>query len=91
MPHLCLLDVKLWSFYCCSCATGINLAFEGVDANSAAFTTASQVKKLTSYSLVSVYFKAKEAFLDTVSSRQAQLAAMCSLLLGTCLGRPGAI
>jgi hypothetical protein len=57
---------------CCSCATGINLAFEGVDANSAAFTTASQVKKLTSYSLVSIYFKAKEAFLDTVSSRQLQ-------------------
>uniref|UniRef100_A0A383W183 Pherophorin domain-containing protein n=1 Tax=Tetradesmus obliquus TaxID=3088 RepID=A0A383W183_TETOB len=47
------------------CATGINLAFEGVDANSAAFTTASQVKKLTSYSLVSIYFKAKEAFLET--------------------------
>eukprot|EP00882_Tetradesmus_deserticola_P020632 GHRQ01022294.1.p1 GENE.GHRQ01022294.1~~GHRQ01022294.1.p1 ORF type:complete len:222 (+),score=54.96 GHRQ01022294.1:223-888(+) len=47
------------------CATGINLAFEGVDVNSAAFTTASQVKKLTSYSLVSVYFQAKEAFLDT--------------------------
>jgi hypothetical protein len=58
------------AYVACSCATGINLAFEGVDANSAAFTTASQVKKLTSYSLVSIYFKAKAAFLETVSSHQ---------------------
>lgn len=53
----------------CSCATGVNIAFEGVDLNSAAFTTASQVKKLTSYSVLSLYFQAKAAFFDVVRRR----------------------
>eukprot|EP00775_Hariotina_reticulata_P008583 gene8583-8765_t len=47
-----------------ACATGVNLAFDGVDVNSAAFTTAAQVRKLTSYSLLTVYFQAKQAFFN---------------------------
>jgi len=50
-----------------ACATGVNLAFDGVDVNSAAFTTAAQVRKLTSYSLLTVYFQAKQAFFNVVS------------------------
>lgn len=50
-----------------SCATSINLAFEGVDANSAAFQTGAQIRKLNSFSVLSLYFKAKEKFMDVVS------------------------
>lgn len=34
--------------------------------NSAAFKTGSQIKKLNSFSVLSLYFKAKEAFLNVV-------------------------
>ncbi|KAF8056432.1 hypothetical protein HT031_006289 [Scenedesmus sp. PABB004] len=44
------------------CATGINLAFEGVDASSAAFSTGAQIRKLNSFSLVALYFTAKQKF-----------------------------
>eukprot|EP00878_Enallax_costatus_P015146 GHUV01015858.1.p1 GENE.GHUV01015858.1~~GHUV01015858.1.p1 ORF type:complete len:328 (+),score=61.50 GHUV01015858.1:609-1592(+) len=46
------------------CATSINFAFEGVDSNSAAFKTGSQIRKLNSYSVLSLYFQAKAAFMD---------------------------
>jgi hypothetical protein len=49
---------------CGSCATGVNIAFEGTDASSAAFSTAGQVKKLNSFSLVSLYYVAKQQFFD---------------------------
>lgn len=43
------------------------MSFEGTDARSGAFSTAGQVKKLNSFSLVSLYFVAKEKFGDVVS------------------------
>jgi hypothetical protein len=46
------------------CATGINLAFEGVDVNSRAFTSGAQVKKLNSFSLLALYNLGKEKFFD---------------------------
>lgn len=46
------------------CATSVTTAFEGTDKSSAAFATAGQVKKLNSFSLISVYFQAKQAFFD---------------------------
>lgn len=51
----------------CSCATGVAVSFEGTDASSGAFSTAGQVKKLNSFSLLSLYFVAKEKFGDVVS------------------------
>jgi hypothetical protein len=46
------------------------MSFEGTDARSGAFSTAGQVKKLNSFSLVSLYFVAKEKFGDVVSWRR---------------------
>lgn len=43
------------------------MSFEGTDAKSGAFSTAGQVKKLNSFSLVSLYFVAKEQFGNVVS------------------------
>jgi hypothetical protein len=43
------------------------MSFEGTDASSGAFSTAGQVKKLNSFSLLSLYFVAKEKFGDVVS------------------------
>jgi hypothetical protein len=43
------------------------MSFEGTDAKSGAFSTAGQVKKLNSFSLVSLYFVAKEQFGNLVS------------------------
>lgn len=51
----------------CSCATGVTTSFEGTDKATAAFSTAGQVKKLNSFSLVSLYFQAKEQFFNVVS------------------------
>lgn len=62
-----------------SCATGINLAFEGVDVNSRAFTTAASVRKLSSFSLLALYNLGKERFLDVVS---AAASICCAMWLG---------
>jgi hypothetical protein len=43
------------------------MSFEGTDLSSAAFSTAGQVKKLNSFSLVSLYFTAKQTFFNVVS------------------------
>lgn len=53
----------------CSCATGVTMSFEGTDMSTAAFSTAGQVKKLNSFSLVSLYFKAKDQFFNVVSQQ----------------------
>jgi hypothetical protein len=43
-----------------SCATAVNLAFDGVDAKTRAFTTAAAVRKLNSYSLLRLYSIGKD-------------------------------
>lgn len=57
----------------CSCATGINLAFEGTDRVSSAFVSASQVTKLNSYSLVELFNRGKSMFFDVVSCQSDNL------------------
>lgn len=61
--------------HCCSCATGVTLSFEGTDVSSSAFATAGQVKKLNSFSLLSLYFVAKQSFFNVV--REAYQATAC--------------
>jgi len=56
----------------------VTTAFEGTDKSSAAFATAGQVKKLNSFSLISVYFQAKQAFFDVVSSLLLCIGSHCS-------------
>ncbi|KIZ07612.1 hypothetical protein MNEG_0342 [Monoraphidium neglectum] len=46
------------------CAASVNFAYDGLDSGGAAFTTASQVRKLNSYSLVSLFAKGKTLFFD---------------------------
>jgi hypothetical protein len=64
------------------------MSFEGTDQSTAAFTTAGQVKKLNSFSLVSLYFVAKEKFGDVVSPicLRAQLSNTTELVLLTAAG-----
>lgn len=45
-----------------SCATAVNLAFDGTDAKSRAFTTAAAVRNLNSYSLLRLYSAGKDRF-----------------------------
>jgi hypothetical protein len=42
------------------CATAVNLAFDGADAKSRAFTTAAAVRNLNSYSLLRLYSAGKD-------------------------------
>lgn len=53
-----------------SCAATVNLAYDGLDAGGAAFQTGSQVRKLNSYSLVSLFARGKSLFFDFVSGRR---------------------
>ncbi|KIZ06344.1 hypothetical protein MNEG_1608 [Monoraphidium neglectum] len=46
------------------CAVSVNFAYEGLDVGGAAFSTAAQVRKLNSYSLVSLFAKGKSLFFD---------------------------
>jgi hypothetical protein len=54
------------------------MSFEGTDPSSAAFSTAGQVKKLNSFSLVSLYFTAKQTFFNVVSLRDCITAVFWS-------------
>ena len=63
-----------------SCAPGVNLAFDGVDARGAAFTTASQIRKLNSFSLLALYNLGKDKFFDVVSV-VVLFSSLLSLLL----------
>ncbi|KAI8475733.1 MAG: hypothetical protein J3K34DRAFT_29019 [Monoraphidium minutum] len=72
------------------CAATVNLAFEGLDVGAAAFSTASQVRKLNSYSLVALFAKGKALFFDFVRARARKptsTTAPCSSTggsLGSC-------
>ncbi|GBF91542.1 hypothetical protein Rsub_04282 [Raphidocelis subcapitata] len=46
------------------CAATVNLAYDGLDAGGAAFSTGSQVRKLNSYSLVALFARGKSLFFD---------------------------
>lgn len=45
-----------------SCAAAVNLAFDGADAKSRAFTTAAAIRNLNSYSLLRLYSVGKDKF-----------------------------
>ena len=61
------------------CATSINMAWDGSDKYTRAFATASQVKRLNSFSLVSLYFEGKSKFLEAV--RGCRCACLFSMIL----------
>jgi hypothetical protein len=48
------------------CSTAINVGFSGTDAHDAAFRTGPQIQRLNQFSLVSLYYKAKEAVQQSV-------------------------
>ena len=52
-----------------SCSTAINAAWQGTDKNSYTFTTGSQLQRVNTLSLVSLFTKAYDKFSYAVSTQ----------------------